>query len=92
MRVFDRGEPLLEGGEASLAWGAGGGSIRAAMSAPGSDLPTARHRPVAIADEVGLSATDADHHAAIEPARSEAAYQGGIESEAFFDDLLGNPD
>ena len=37
-------------------------------------------------------AADEDDHAAIEQARAEAAEQGGVEFEAFFDDLLGNQD
>ena len=35
---------------------------------------------------------DDTEHAAIEEARAEAAEQGGIEFEAFFDELLGGQD
>lgn len=45
----------------------------------------------AIASWLADTATDAADHAAIEQARADAAEQGGVEFEAFFNDLLGNP-
>lgn len=42
----------------------------------------------AIASWLGDAETDAADHAAIEQARAEAAKQGGIEFETFFDDVL----
>ena len=46
----------------------------------------------AIASWLADAATDEDDHAAIEQARAEAAKQGGVEFEPFFDGLLGNYD
>ena len=46
----------------------------------------------AIASWLADVAADEDDHAAIEQARAEAAEQGGVEFEPFFDDLLGNHD
>lgn len=46
----------------------------------------------AIASWLADAAADEDDHAAIEQARAEAAEQGGVEFEPFFDDLLGNHD
>lgn len=45
----------------------------------------------AIASWLADAATDEADHAAIEQARAEAAQEGGVEFEAFFDELLGNP-
>ena len=46
----------------------------------------------AIASWLADAATDEADHAAIEQARAEVAQEGGVEFEAFFDELLGNPD
>ncbi|WP_420612109.1 hypothetical protein [Candidatus Spongiisocius sp.] len=46
----------------------------------------------AIASWLADAASDEADQAAIEQARAEAAEQGGVEFEAFFDDLLGNHD
>ena len=46
----------------------------------------------AIGSWLADAAADEADHAAIEGARAEAAEQGGVEFEAFFDSLPGNPD
>ena len=46
----------------------------------------------AIASWLADAATDLADRAAIEQARAEAAEQGGVEFEVFFNDLLGSPD
>ena len=46
----------------------------------------------AIGSWLADSAADEADHAAIESARAEAAAQGGVEFEAFFDSLPGHPD
>ena len=43
----------------------------------------------AIASWLAEAAMDDDEYAAIENARAEAAEQGGVEFETFFDDLWG---
>ncbi|MXZ67593.1 MAG: hypothetical protein F4Z17_01015 [Acidimicrobiia bacterium] len=46
----------------------------------------------AIGSWLADTAADEVDHAAIENARAEAAEQGGVEFEAFFDSLPGNAD
>lgn len=46
----------------------------------------------AIGSWLADAATDEADHAAIGRARAEAAEQGGVEFEAFFNSLPGNPD
>lgn len=46
----------------------------------------------AIGSWLADTAADEADHAVIESARAEAAEQGGVEFEAFFDSLPGNPD
>ncbi|MCY4622398.1 MAG: hypothetical protein OXD34_11290 [bacterium] len=46
----------------------------------------------AIGSWLADTAADEADHTAIERARAEAAEQGGVEFETFFDGLSGNPD
>ena len=67
------------GGRPARSLGGSRGSQRQALAGAGEQ---------AIASWLGDAETDAADHAAIEQARAEAAKQGGIEFETFFDDVL----
>ena len=57
-----------------------------------SDRPVQELVNEAIESWLAEAELDDAEHVAIEEARAEAAEQGGIEFEAFFDELLGGQD
>lgn len=70
------------------------GDLEAAADRDGRPVQELVNEAIAswLADAAADAAADGDDHAAIEQARAEAAEQGGVEFEPFFDDLLGNHD
>ena len=66
------------------------GALEAAADQHGRPVQTLVHE--AIASWLADAASDDADHAAIEQARAEAAEQGGVEFEAFFDTLSGDRD